>query len=249
MGTNVTMYMNDIVQNALKYIRVVTEFAPIAPFDETLGVKVLNEILTEMSATTAEIPYFYDYTFNVVASQKKYYIGQGSLADVSRPYFTDVSFINILYVQLSYPVDIITDQEALSTITNTQITFLPPQARVYWENGSDGVTYTVIDFLYAPDQTYQCKVRGKPTIGQEVPTGAIVELPVYYYAWLKMETARRLIPYYGREDAWTDHEERMYQEALQKVRASIELDLEVAVSDALMPRDRLVYGSRLGVRI
>jgi hypothetical protein len=247
MQLTADLYVNDIVTDTLDFLRIGTEFQDLGGYDETRAVKVLNEILAAMSANGSSLPFFYAYDFTTTAGKSKYYIGQGPLADANQPYLVDVAFINLFYSELCYNVEIINDLQAFLTARATNIQFLPAQARVYLEQDSLGNTYTVVDFLYPPDQAYLVTLRAKPQLTQIGPTSTIVGLPMYYRSYLKYELARKLIPYYGREDVWTPFVEKDYTEIKETILGSVKKDLSVITGPALLSSNA-GYVWRLGVR-
>jgi hypothetical protein len=247
MQRTAELYVNDLVTSALDLIRITSVDMPISGYDEEQAVKVLNKILTRMNGNGSVVPYFYDIEFNLTTGQDKYYIGTGDEADIEQKPFSDVAFVNLTYSEMLYPVGIITDAQALMTPKVIAQTFLPAKCRVYRENDANGDTYTVLHFLYAPDQAYLCSMRGKPYLDQINVASTIVDLPIYYRAFLELEMARRLVPIYGREDNWTTYLQAMYEEERDMLMATIEKDMDVQLSTALMPRMRYLWSTRLGV--
>lgn len=241
--------VNTIVGEALAKARITSEFIPINAYMEAIGVQELNIVLARFNMTALKSPFYYDITFNLVPNQNKYYIGFGPLADVVAPYMRDVAFINLLFTGLLYPVTIISDLEALYTVVQTDIVFLPAKARIYFENDSLGETYTVLNFLNAPDQPYPCQLRGKPYVPQVVFSDTIRVLPEYYYEYLVMETAFLLAIREGRDDVLNSESFIMHRQQISnEIASSTEKDLEALTGQALLPQNRYIWGSRLGVR-
>ena len=248
MQTTSRLYVNDIITDAFDFIRIGTEFTNLTGRDEERGLKLINELLSEFNADGGRLPFFTTISFPLVALKQRYLIGLGPEADVNEPYMIEVIFVNLLNAGLRYSVDIISDMQALSTTTEQITAFLPGWVRVFKENDDLGNTYTVLQFLHAPDQDYTCEVRGKPKVLDVGLTDDLTYFPKYYHTYIKLELARRLIPYYGREDAWTTMTERMYQESIDTIRASVKHELEVVPGDALLYREGYLFGSTLGVR-
>lgn len=245
----IDMYANSIVTDALTCIRVVTPFNALTGDDEATGMRMLNSILTLLNTTSATLPFFYDYHFNTEFGRNKYYFGQGELSEIEINYPIDIPYINLFYGQSKYPVSIITDAMALSTMIQTEknYTFLPSQARVYKEQDPLGITYTVIDFLYPPDQIYQAIFRGKPSLNQAGINDYISQLPAYFHEYLRLQLAYKLAPLYGRDDQWTPMLEAQRVDAEITVMGGNIVDLDVKSIEPLTYCGRY-YSSRLGVR-
>lgn len=242
-----TLYVNDIVNDALRFLRQSTQFRALSGYDEELGIKMLNEVLADLSGSGSALPFFVDISFNTVASQQKYYIGNGPVGTVTTDYLPLVAFINITEDGERLPVKIISDKEALSAYVSTTIEGYPGAARVYFENDTLGITYTIIDFLYTPEKVYAVTVRGKPSVAQVGLTTILTGMPLYFRSFLKLATARKLVNYFGIAQAWTKLSESQYQEALQLVERSVEKDLEVVGDSALLRNGYYNYFWNLGV--
>lgn len=241
MSFESTMLVNSIITDALETIRVATPHKALSAADESRGSNSLNSLLLSMNKSTSEIPYYYDYTVTLTANKQKYFIGEGNLADFNQPYWVDVPFINIDFVSTLYPVRIISDQEALSSAISVTTSFLPAFCRVYREQDTAGITYTVINFLYPPDQDYTLQVRAKPVIAQKSdPSLTIVDLPDYYREFLRLELARRLAPYYGKNMMFAGGTDlrTQWQEEKDGILASVESDMEVKPTNILVQRYR-----------
>lgn len=247
MQIQATLYVNDVVTDALDFLRIGTQFTPLSGYDEERGVKVLNEVLAEMNANAIELPYFYDTTFSTVVNQQRYLIGTGALADVNQNYLVDVSFVTVTYDSVRRPVRIIQDLEALANYVPQNLQTLPGSVRVYHENDVEGDTYTVLDFFYPANGVYTISVRGKPYLAQVGFTDTIGFLPIYYRSFLKLEVARRLAPYYGLENIWTPQAEALYQESLATIQNSTTMDLSVNTDDSMLQNWAYGWGWRLGV--
>lgn len=234
MDISINLNVQDLVQDSLDFIRIASQFNNFSGYDLERGTKLLNEIIAEMNATSAQLPFYYSLKFDIIVNQAKYLIGQGPDADVIHNYLNNVTYVNVFYSNIRYPVTIIEDYDALSTAIQQNITFLPSNARIYLQNDDAGNTYTVLDFLFPPDQTYVCEIRGKPTLNVLTINDTIYDLPLYYRSYLRMELGKRLIPYYGQDAVWTDNVEQQYQVSKKIIRSNVELDLRVRTNSALM---------------
>ena len=248
MDITASLYVNSIVQDALRLLRIATPFQRPTGDDESQAVLLINEILSEMNASESTIPFYYDIPFQTESGKKKYYFGEGSLADVQTPYFVDVPYIVIDYNDVQFPVRIIKDMQALSTMRPNSLQVIPSEARFYKENDDAGNTYGIIDFYYAPDSVYNVTARVKPFIGQVTYTSTITILPQYYRTYLKLELACRLTDYYGLENMWTQKLMQQHAEAKRLIMAAVEVDLSVNPDSSLLQNSNLWYGWNLGVQ-
>lgn len=248
MQITADLYVNSLVNDAFEFIRVKSKFRTFDGQDELRGVLLLNEILAEFNASNNKNAFYYTTNLTVNSSKKKYYIGLGSLADVVQSYFTELSFINVIRNNYSYEVRIINDYEMLHPYRVTDMLTFPQEARVYKENDNTGATYTIVDFAYYPDSTYVCNLRGKLYIPQVTTTSEIVQLPMYYRSYLRMELARRLLGYYGLQELWTDKDQLLYNDCKKIIESASEMDLSVRTGRALCQFNTNYFWSRLGVR-
>ena len=80
----------------------------------------------------------------------------------------------------------------------------------------------------APSQFFSFFARGKLQISEYTKDSDLSNLPQYFVRYLLFATARDVSLYKGRSEAWTQRLEQTYQEALDIMVASSEINVSIA---------------------
>lgn len=242
------IYVNDLLINALKTVRLVTIFQQ--PRAEYLAdaLSLLHELISTLNASEVMIPYQKNLTFNLIANKREYRIAPTGIVDVVHEPFASVNYINIYWQGIQYPVSIITDLNELDIFKATNIDTIPDSARVHQVIAEDtNEPATDIIFFNAPDQVYECRIRGKALLTQPTLQTDITGLPDYYQRYFRLWIAKEINRYYPTNGlSAQDEQDLMLAENL--VRSASDLDLWVRVPGYLSKRDPYLYNTRLGVR-
>lgn len=248
------IYVNDLLNYALKTVRLVTPFQPARPEYTTDALRLLNELLSTFNANNLLIPYQSDLEFTIEANVPIYRIAPTGTAPVdgimvtSQP-FIEVNYIDVYWNNIQYPIRILTDKNVLDTFRSTDITTIPDGARVHQLVAEDtNESATDIIFYSPPNQDYECKIRGKRMLlAAELQTD-ITGLPDYYFRYFRLWLAKEITALYPT-NGWTDQQERDLRMAKNVIMGSSDQDLWVRNPGYLCKKDLYLYNTNLGVRI
>lgn len=243
------IYVNDLLINALKTVRLVTPFQPLRPEYLTDALYFLNEEISNMNANGLMIPYQSDLSFNIVEGKANYVIGpSGTVDEVAQP-FIEVNYCDIFWNQLQYPVRIISDKDALDVFRSVNIEAIPDSVRVHLRIASDtNSLITELIFFNPPNQTYPVTIRGKQLLTYATLQTNITGLPDYYQKYFRLKIAKALTDFYPN-NGWGQKQELDLQEAENIVLQSSDQDLWVRTPGLLCKKDIYLYNTYLGVRV
>jgi hypothetical protein len=242
------IYVNDLILNALKTVRLYTEFQPVQPKYVTDSLNLLNELISTLNQDDVSIPYQSNLTFFLEGGKSNYRIAPTGIVDVIHQPFSAVNYIDLYWNQIQYPIAIINDLNELNIFKNTNIQAIPSSARVHQVIAEDtNNRATDIIFTNPPDIDYECRIRGKALLVKAELETDITGLPEYYSRFFRLWIAREITQYYPT-NGWTPELSQELMLAENFIRSSADLDLWVRTDNLLGKRDPYIFNTYLGVR-
>lgn len=240
--------VNDLLMKALKTVRLFTPFQPVQPEMLTDALWLLNEEISTMNANGLMIPYQSNLSFPITVGKDSYVIGTSGIVDIVTSPFIEVNYIDVYWNNIQYPIRIVTDKNVLDVFRTTNIQTIPDSARVHLKVAEDtNQLVTEIIFFNPPNQTYDCKIRGKQLLLAASLQTDITGLPDYYLRYFRLHIAKHITQFYPN-NGWSDQMETMYRDAENIVMQSVDQDLWVRSPGLLSSNDLYMYNTYLGVR-
>lgn len=229
--SQVTRTTNELIVNSLYLTGQLGVGETPDAYMLSTGIELINEILDNFSADGIYIPYLTTLSFTMTPSQGTYSISTNSGADISGNRIIDLTFVNYSVVSsgntVIYPITIITkDNFFLITRLN------PIETRPCFAVLNKQADASYITFYPTPDQAYPCEIRCKSMLNSVIPHQTLNDLPPYFYGALKYTLARKFIAYYPSSN-WSQQNEDFYQEYMENLKSSNELNLDVRPSGIL----------------
>jgi hypothetical protein len=192
------------------------------------GLELINELLTKFASDSIYIPYLTELPFDMVADQATYSISDIVPADVIGNRIVDLSYANYTVPSagqgIIYPLKIINKAQyygvtrLLPLNTRPGFVFLDKQA-----------VESLITFYPAPDQPYPCLLGVKSMIDSLSDNQSLIELPPFYYGFLKYALARKFLSYYPSGN-WPQTSEDEYQDYFNIIKNANETDVTIRPS-------------------
>jgi len=98
-------------------------------------------------------------------------------------------------------------------------------------------TESFVTFYPAPDQPYPCTLKAKVMVDKLTEHELMLELPPFYYGFMKYALARKFLSYYPSGN-WPASAEEEYQDYFNIVKNANETDLTIrpsVIMDAPQP--------------
>ncbi len=199
------------------------------------GVDLLNEILAYFTAASIYIPFLTTIDFNLVAGKSTYSISDMVPSDIIANKIVDLSFANYTVPGsqqgLIYPLKIISKAEYYGVTRQTPLNTRP--AFIFLDKQAQ---QSFITLYPAPDQPYPCSIKVKTMMNSVSANQDLLELPPYYYGFLKYALGREFIQYYPSGN-WTDKTEQKYQQYYTTLKSANERDLTIRPSAILIGKE------------
>lgn len=236
--TQVTRTTNELIINSLYLLGELAVGETPDSFMLSSGLELINELLDKFDADSIYIPYLTEVSFNMVAGQATYSISNMVPADVNSNRISDLSFAN--YTVTSSGQDILYPLQIINKAQYYGITRLSPlNTRPGFIFLDKKPTETQVTLYPAPDQPYPCLLGVKSFINQLAANQSLIELPPFYYGFLKYCLARKFLSYYPSGN-WPDTAEQEYQDYFSTIKNANETDLTVRPS-AILSRPEPFY--------
>src|SRR6185503_7133245 len=100
-------------------------------------------------------------------------------------------------------------------------------------------TESILTLYPAPDQPYPCQVGVKSFINSLIANQSLVELPTFYYGFMKYALGRKFKSYYPSGN-WTQEAEDEYQDYYNMTKNVNETDLTIRPT-AILSRPEPFY--------
>lgn len=228
--TQVVRTTNDLIINSLYLLGELGVAEAPDAFMLSTGLEIINELLDKFSADSIYVPFLTTINFTMVTGQDTYSISDMITGtDIVADRIVDLSFVNYTINQdnstnLSYPTRIISKSEYFNVVRQIGLfarpgfCFLNKQA-----------TESFITFYPAPDQPYPCTLQVKAMINKLSNQDTLIELPPFYYGFMKYAVARKFLAYYPSGN-WPQQNEDEYQDYYSIIKNANETDLIVRPS-------------------
>lgn len=219
--------VNEVINNALFLIgELATNETPDA-FMLASGLEIINSILDKCNADSIYIPYLTTINFNMVPEQGDYIISNMVVVtDVQENRIVDLSFANY---SLTDPVNQ-TIVYPLKIINKAQFEYVTRVTQVYtrpWLIFLNKQPLESIVTVYpTPDQAYPCTLKCKVMLNSVEAQDDLIQLPPFYYKFLKYAVAREFITYYPSGN-WPQTSEDEYQDMYAILKNTNETDLTI----------------------
>lgn len=202
------------------------------------GLIRLNRMLEWYATKGVYIPFFTEFTFQMVAGQKEYTVSNVITANITAERIIELDFVNLERDNVNYPVRIVPETEIYTNVVYQNTQSIPALVTLVRQ-----VRFSKLVFYPVPDNAYTCIVRGKSMLDKIELFDDLEELPPYYFRFLEYALARELLNFYPSAN-WSPMMEKEYQIMFKDIMAANDLDMTIWPSNDLMyPYDRAYFGS------
>lgn len=223
--TQVTRTTNELIINSLYLLGELGVGETPDSFMLSSGLELINELLAKFSSDSIYIPYLTTVNFTMVPGQAAYTVSNLVTADVIGNRIVDLSFANYTVPSsgqgIIYPLQILNKAEYYGV---TRLTPLNTRPGFIFLDKQD--TESILTLYPAPDQAYPCQVRVKSFIDSLTANQSLVELPTFYYGFMKYALGRKFRSYYPSGN-WPDTAEDEYQDYYNMAKNVNETDLTI----------------------
>ncbi len=179
--------VNKLITNAFYLSKVRSkDFQTVGGDDITVGLDLLNEILSETSINTKMIPYYKQYTTAAVIGQELYFI----------PYLVEPFSLTFNDTTVRYATTQLSRREYHSTTRIDGVIALP--FNVSFERTIGGCNMYV---QFLPADTYPFKIWGKFALSAltmgDLPDDLLTTYDLFYIRYLRYLLAQEICNYYG----------------------------------------------------
>jgi len=237
---SVDITVNDLIIRSFESIGIYSPYRVISGEEILAGLYYLNELLDYFQSSGIFIPFFSEISFDLTVGKGDYVISNDSSADITHNPLIDLSYVNIFYDQVSYPVSIISYDQLDDNVRNTQINARPNQVILQRDVDTSRVTFWPL-----PDLVYGCRIRGKTYFSNVQLQDHLSEVPGYYHMFLRYALARQLIGIY-KSNTWSEDQEAEYQKMLSKIETSADFRLSID-KNPTFGTQTVITDSRIGV--
>lgn len=179
--------VNKLITNAFYLSKVRSkDFQTVGGDDITVGLDLLNEVLSETSINTKMIPYYTEYVTAAVIGQEMYFI----------PYLVEPFSLTFNDTTIRYATTQLSRREYHSTTRIDGVIALPFD--VSFERVTGGCNMYV---QFLPADTYPFKIWGKFALTllttADLPTDLLDTYDMFYIRYLRYLLAQEICNYYG----------------------------------------------------
>jgi len=227
----ITRSVNELIINSLYLIGELgtNEIADAAMLNT--GLEIVNELISKFSADSIYIPFLTTLSFDMVAGQAAYTIGDQVACDITADKIADLSFANYTVPSsgqgIIYPLQIITKSQYYGVTRLTPLNTRP--AFIFLDKQA---TQSIVTLYPAPDQPYPCEIRVKSFPNEILEHDLLTELPPYYYGFMKYAVARKFLAYYPSAN-WPASNEQEYEDYYNAIKNANETDMTIRPSAVL----------------
>lgn len=232
--TNSSKTTNLLIEESFELIGKFANDKNLNGTDFRRGLRLLNMLLDSYSARPDLIGYNQILEFPLIVGKKEYIISKDESLnpDVIYNQLIQPRSMQLLLGSMKYPVDLVEDMFDYNVQYPDNVSGRP--IRAYFQN-SPGATNLI--FLVNPHSEYICKIKGKFAFNYLSQNEDITGFPDYFYLFLQYALARMLKnSYIG--SSWDAGRETAYNDLLQSVQASNDMNLNVESGDDLTFRNR-----------
>lgn len=237
---SVDITVNDLIISAFSTIGIYSPYKVLGGDDTLTGLYHLNELLDYFQSSGIYIPFFSEIFFNMTVGKGEYIISNNVSADITHNPIIELSYVNIFYNDVSYPVSIVSYDQLDDNVRNTQINARPNQVIL-----QKGIDTSKVIFWPLPDLVYDCRLRGKAYFSDVQLQDHMSEVPGYYHIFLRYALARQLIGIY-KSNNWSADQEKEYQQMLSKIETSADFSLSID-KNPTFGTQTVITDSRIGV--
>lgn len=238
MSEDITV--NDLIIRAFSTIGIYAPYKIVDGTDKLTALYHLNELLDYYQFSGLYIPFYSEFFFPMTVGKDEYVISNQVGADVAHNPIIELNFVNIRYLDVLYPVSILSYDEIDRNVRNPEILSRPRNIVL-----QKGVDTSKVIFYNKPDFPYECRIRAKTFLSDVQLQDHLTEIPGYYHRFLRYALARELKDIYKSEN-WGEAEEQKYQTILTEIKNAADFPLSTD-KNPVFGTANVVYDSRIGV--
>ena len=230
----ITRTTNELIINSLYLIGELGVGEIPDAFMLSSGLELINELISKFSADSIYIPFLTTLSFTMVQGQATYSIGNSSSFDINADRIVDLVFANYLVQTIEYPIKIINKATYYGVVRLASPTLQSRPGFCFLDKQD---TESFVTFYPAPDQPYPCTLKAKVMVDKLTEHELMLELPPFYYGFMKYALARKFLSYYPSGN-WPASAEEEYQDYFNIVKNANETDLTIrpsVIMDAPQP--------------
>ncbi|HXK00704.1 MAG TPA: hypothetical protein VNF93_02320 [Buchnera sp. (in: enterobacteria)] len=220
---------NDLIIDSLQLIGELGVGELADAFMLSKGLTLINEIIAKFTSDSIYVPFLTTINSVFVPGQQTYSLSDMISSDIVSDRIIDLSFANYVVQPesdqpITYPLKIISKAEYYNIITLQNLRTRP--CFIFLNKQSLESFITVYP---APDQPYPFFIQCKVMLDSLDSDQSIIELPPYYYGFLKYALARKFIDYYPSGN-WKQTSEDEYLSYINNLKNANETDLTIRPS-------------------
>ena len=222
-----------IIHNAFRKIGLNSSDRNLSGDKIQTGLNYLNALFRSYLTDTQIIAYNDVISFSLVVGQREYIISKEVGADVDNNMIVELKHVNLLFQNIRYPVQIVTDRYFYEVQRDQTLQLRPDN--VFLQNG---INKSTLNFIVKSDKTYTCEVKAKFFRNQVLMSeinNDLLEFPTGYDLFFEYELARILNDTYPGS-VWTAKNEKIYLELKGNIESTSDIDVEIESSSALLIR-------------
>src|SRR3990167_1224759 len=237
----VTRTTNDIIINSLYLIGELGVGETPDAFMLTTGLELINELLDKFSSDGIYVPFLTTLSFNFVEGQGTY-----SISDmITNPNISGDRIIELVFANFSIGDSIVYPLRIVNKATyynNVRLSTLQARPGIIFLDKQDDRSFITV--YPAPDQPYPATIQVKSMINELDAYEDIIEIPPYYYGFMKYALARKFMAYYPSGN-WPQTNEDEYQDYYSNLKNANETDLTIRSSAILTIKQPFYWQSIL----
>lgn len=180
----------ELIANAFNLSDLVArELETMTADQQELGLTILNDILSEKSATGEMLPYYQRTSVPGIVGQEQYFLQD----------MVDVSSVTVLYSDVRFQMRNKSRRAYFGSSRVENINSFPYE--YYYERATQSGNFGIMLFCYFTPSTteYSFEVNGKSSLGSVLATTDMsAMLEGYYLSYLTYSLAKRLCDYYNQ---------------------------------------------------
>lgn len=218
--------VKDFVQDSYQLISASTPTVPLQGDDMSKGIKYLNQLVRQYSATGLLTPIARHITFTLPIGVEEITFGSTDAVptpDVQEGRLSNLQNAWLLLENVTYPLI----QANRNTFFNSY-KFDPQQGLPRFVIVTNEVEITRVRFYPSASQVYEVNIYGKFQLPAFTENGYMDNIPQYQTMFLQLALGKYLSVYKGRSQAWNQMLEDMLTEARQTIESvsSVNLNIE-----------------------
>lgn len=217
--------VREFVDDCYRLVSASSPTVPLHGSDLQKGIQFMNELLKYYSAVAMMTTIAKKVSFNVIAGQQ--FVTFGDPTYTPTPDVTQGRLSNLQNAWLSLDgVDYPLIDESRNVFFGSY-KYEPQQGLPRFVIITNETNLTRMQLYPAPSQGYQVFVYGKFELPYLTSNDTMEGLPLYFYKFLRLATAREIAYYKGRSAAWTEKLEAMFQEAKDDMESVSSMNLVI----------------------